>query len=495
MDCHDESLARIATRVRQFHNCQQPFRIYHGSTNSTRQSKHSRRNVIDTSGLSKVLKIDTEKKTALVEPNVPMDRLVEATIKYGLIPPVVMEFPGITVGGGFSGTSGESSSIRHGLFDSTINWIEMVLANGDIVTASDSERPDLFYGAAGSLGTLGVVTLLEVRLIQSKQYVELTYYPVSSVAGAIEKFQEATESTGTNYLDGIMFGTDRGIVMAGRLTDTLQDGIKIQRFSRARDPWFYLHAQKLLMQSADSTAVTIPLVDYLFRYDRGAFWVGTYAFKYFVTPFNRITRWALDMFMHTRVMYHALHESGLAQKYIVQDMALPYKTSQQFVEYIDKVFGFYPLWLCPIRHDYQGPLPPITFPTSSDGTKAPKMLLNFGLWGPGPSRRYDFVCANQELERKLHEFSGLKCLYAHAYYTEEEFWSIYDSRRYVALRDKYNASSLPSIYEKVKVNDSQSQSNSSWIFWLIDMFWEIWPLAGLWGVLRATMGGDYLLGR
>jgi FAD/FMN-containing dehydrogenase len=44
-----------------------------------------------------------------------------------------MEFPGITVGGGYSGTSGESSSFKHGYFDQTINWVEMVLATGEIV--------------------------------------------------------------------------------------------------------------------------------------------------------------------------------------------------------------------------------------------------------------------------------------------------------------------------------------------------------------------------
>ena len=43
-----------------------------------------------------------------------MDRLVESTLKYNLIPPVVMEFPGITAGGGFAGTSGESSSFKYG---------------------------------------------------------------------------------------------------------------------------------------------------------------------------------------------------------------------------------------------------------------------------------------------------------------------------------------------------------------------------------------------
>lgn len=111
--------------------------------------------MVDTSDLSRVLEVDWEAKTALVEPNVPMDRLVEATLPK-LVPPVVMEFPGITVGGGFAGTAGESSSFRHGFFDRTVNWIEIVLANVEIVTASRKERPDLFHGAAGTRNTRGV---------------------------------------------------------------------------------------------------------------------------------------------------------------------------------------------------------------------------------------------------------------------------------------------------------------------------------------------------
>lgn len=51
------------------------------------------RTVVDTSRLNHVVSVDVEKMTALVEPNVPMDRLVEETLKYGLVPPVVMEFP------------------------------------------------------------------------------------------------------------------------------------------------------------------------------------------------------------------------------------------------------------------------------------------------------------------------------------------------------------------------------------------------------------------
>jgi FAD/FMN-containing dehydrogenase len=58
-----------------------------------------------------------------------MDKLVEATLEYGLIPPVVMEFPGITVGGGYAGSAGESSSFKYGYFDQTVNSVEIVLAN------------------------------------------------------------------------------------------------------------------------------------------------------------------------------------------------------------------------------------------------------------------------------------------------------------------------------------------------------------------------------
>src|SRR5699024_11054021 len=109
---HNAAVARIAAQVQSFHARQAPFRIYHGSTNSTRHSARRADNTIDTSRLTHVLSISVDDSsrggTALVEPNVPMDALVRATLPHGLVPPVVMELPGITAGGGFSGTSGES---------------------------------------------------------------------------------------------------------------------------------------------------------------------------------------------------------------------------------------------------------------------------------------------------------------------------------------------------------------------------------------------------
>ncbi len=185
---HDHEVAKIAHRVNDFFHRKEKFRIYHGSTNSTRKSATGRdpKTVVDTSMLNHVIEIDVDKQTVLVEPNVPMDRLVEETLKSGLIPSVVMEFPGITVGGGYSGTLGESSSFKHGFFDRTPKRVEMVLANGEIVTASEQNHSDLFHGAAGAVGTLGVTTMVEIQLRKASKFVETTYLPVSGIQHAIE---------------------------------------------------------------------------------------------------------------------------------------------------------------------------------------------------------------------------------------------------------------------------------------------------------------------
>lgn len=68
-------------------------------------------------------------------------------------------------------------------------------------------------------------------------------------------------------------------------------------------------------------------------------------------------------------------------------------------------------------------------------------MLNFGVWGPGPTNRSKFINWNRAFERKVKELGGQKWLYAHTYYTEKEFDEIYDKKSYEALRTKYFVSS------------------------------------------------------
>src|SRR6266542_6958695 len=100
---HQNRLDRLTAQVRAFYKNKVPFKIYRGATNATRMVQFEKDKLLDVSDLNHVLQIDTAKQLAIVEPNVAMDELVEATLSYGLVPPVVMEFPGITVGGGLQG--------------------------------------------------------------------------------------------------------------------------------------------------------------------------------------------------------------------------------------------------------------------------------------------------------------------------------------------------------------------------------------------------------
>ena len=466
--------------------------------------------------------------TALVEPNVSIESLVRETLRYGLMPPVVPEFPGITVGGGFAGTAAESSSFKYGFLENTVNWIEIVLPDGSVTRASRDLKSDLFHGAAATFGTLGVTTLLEFRLIQANAFVELTYHPVNSIRGAIHQIQKAAENLANDFVDGIIFKRNQGVVITGRFMTEPRPDAHVESFCEARDEWYYLHVEQLLADATIPKSEVVPIQDYLFRYDRGAFWAGRHVFTYFAIPFIRLMRWAFDSLLHTKILYHGLHENGMAKDNIIQDVALPISRVQKFIEWVDERHALYPLWLCPLRqsdhksfyppmagapaetseHDSQEKeLPPLPTPNTTTeieskmearpvttSTAGPEMLMNVGVWGPRLPDPDDFFAVNRELEHKVRELGGMKWLYAHCHYTQEEFWSIYDKEWYDALRTKYHAAYLPSVYDKTRFDwDAERRAiRGSWLRWLFSFVWWIWPVPGVYGLVCVWMHSDYL---
>jgi FAD/FMN-containing dehydrogenase len=489
MDRHQRIVAQVASKVKDYYTRKEPFRISHGSTNSTRPNVKKR--VVDISALRNVISVDTQRKTMLVEPNVPMDRLVEAALPHGLVPPVVMEFPGITVGGGYAGTAGESSSFKHGFFDRTINEVEMVLANGEVVKASEKDNKDLFRGAAGAVGTLGVTTAVDLKLVEAKKYVKTTYYPTRTLAQAVKEVREHTEGEKgikNDYVDGVLFSKDHGAIVTGEMTDELPPNTRPQTFSNPWDPWFYLHVEAATRATDKPVVEYIPLAEYMFRYDRGGFWVGRSAFSYMRFPFNKYTRWFLDDFLHTRMLYRALHASGIATRYIVQDMALPYPNAEKFIDYTDKTFNIWPIWLCPLKQSEQPTMHPHT-----KGELKDTQMLNIGLWGFGPKDPDTYLRKNRALEKTLGQMGGMKWLYAHTYYGKDEFWSQFDRTWHQGLRKKYNAETFPDVHDKVYVD---IQKHTEMVNKDLGMkLRNVWPLGGLWGIWKSIQSKDYLIHR
>ena len=72
---------------------------------------------------------------------------------------------------------------------------------------------------------------------------------------------------------------------------------------------------------------------------------------------------------------------------------------------------------------------------------------------------------DRELEHKVRSLGGIKWLYAQGYYTQDEFWAIYDRKWYEAIREKYHATHLPSVYDKVNMDLSVLDHKKGWLEW------------------------------
>ncbi|KAF2820025.1 hypothetical protein CC86DRAFT_124186 [Ophiobolus disseminans] len=349
--------------------------------------------------------------------------------------------------------------------------MEIVLGNGDVVHASPSENADLFFGSAGALGTLGITTQLEVQLVDCGQFIEVTYTPVTSHAQALQLFEKVGDDV--SFVDGIMFSGHHSVVVEGRVAKERQGELPVVKFTRAHDPWYFTHVHRKIRcqvpsethrcltcrwtqhsrayrQNSSVLVELVPIEDFLFRYERGVFWMAAYGWA--PNLWNRFTRFFLDPLWHTRFQYRVVHVVG-GTPHIIQDLAIPEQKADGVLQYLHDDLKIYPLWLCPIKHD---PRPPMH--TAKTCVEHPRYLVNIGVCG-SPNYGSDFLRAetfdqfvenNRQIEKRVAEAGGLKWLYACNYYQEDEFWKIYDKEQYDELRLRWKADRLPNLWQKVK---------------------------------------------
>lgn len=451
---HKSKVKLVQQQVAKAFKDGQKVKIKHGSTNSTRPQNIMGLKIIDVGSLNSVIEVNVTERYVVVEPNVAMDLLADSTLNQGLIAPIITEFPGITVGGAVMGGAGESSSFKYGCVSEICLEYEIILGDGSRVIASSNQNQDLFYGVASSYGTLGIITQIKLRLTPCKQYVRLNYQRVDSFATVYRVIEEKT-NTKVDFVDGIMFAKSLGVVMTGKFTD-VTDGYSRSTFHKASDEWFYVHANSIAT-SKDYFEEVIPIRDYLFRYDRGAFWTGKFGFDVYHAPFLRSLRFVFAWLFKTRRLYKFLHGSNLAQQYFVQDLCMPKQNFLEFTNFIDLEYGIYPLWLCPLKPNTREFLSP----THNDSD----LIINVGMYGDLKLRGEELVSKNRLLEDKVQSLSGRKVLYAYSYYSEEDFWKIYDLERYEKLRQKYKATSVfPSLFNKMHIGKEAKPSLSrGWV--------------------------------
>ena len=95
---------------------------------------------LDTSALTGVIDVDLAARTAQVQGMTTYEDLVDATLAHGLMPLVVPQLKTITLGGAVTGLGIESTSFRHGLPHESVREMDVLTADGEVVTATPGRR-------------------------------------------------------------------------------------------------------------------------------------------------------------------------------------------------------------------------------------------------------------------------------------------------------------------------------------------------------------------
>jgi len=396
---------------------------------------------IDVRHFNSVLQVNPEKGWVEVEGMTPYARLVEETLKHGVMPCVVPELKSITIGGAVSGLGIESSSFRHGLVHETVLEMDVLLSTGEVVTCSpDNEYRDLFYGLPNSYGTLGYILRLRAKTMPVTGYVHLRHHHHTQSSLFFADLEKKCDSD-ADFVDGVIFGPGefyvteaRHVAHAPTTSDYTFENIYFRSIQNRREDFLTTH-------------------DYIWRWDTDWFWCSKNLGMQNPLLRRLAGRKRLNSVTYTKIMrWNSRHGfmkklnaiRGLHTESVIQDICIPLQHAGEYLQFMIDRIGIFPIWTCPARHVNTG-VPTPLFPMNE-----PCLYIDFGFWDIIRGRtRYPPGHFNRLIEQKTQELRGAKSLYSESFYERDQFWSIYNEAQYRALKARYDPrGQLKDLYEK-----------------------------------------------
>ncbi|GAA1779002.1 FAD-binding oxidoreductase [Nostocoides veronense] len=405
---------------------------------------------LDVSDLAGVIEIDPGIRVAQVQGMCTYESLVDATLPHGLMPYVVPQLKTITLGGAVTGLGIESSSYRAGLPHESVRELDILTGAGEILTASDTERPDLFRAFPNSYGSLGYSVRIAIDLAPVQPYVRLRHLRCHSVADLVQELENllATrtfDGERFDFLDGVVFSPSESYLIVATFTDSAP---YTSDYTHRR-----IYYRSIQQRDEDYLSVR----DYIWRWDTDWFWCSRGLFVQKPAVRRVIPKRLLRSEVYGKVIrfenrhgwYAALQQrrGGLPKERVVQDVEIPLERTEEFLAWFLDTIPIEPIWLCPIRlrdtsHGSRPwPLYPLT--TGRD-------YVNVGFWSavdilPGATDGD----VNRAIEHQVHALDGHKSLYSDSYYDEDTFGSLYGGEEYARVKKIYDPHSrLPGLYAK-----------------------------------------------
>ncbi|HEY5842141.1 MAG TPA: FAD-binding oxidoreductase [Mycobacterium sp.] len=402
---------------------------------------------LDTSGLTKVLRVDPQGRTADVAGMCTYEDLVAATLPYGLSPLVVPQLKTITLGGAVTGLGIESASFRNGLPHESVLEMDILTGAGEVVTASPTQHADLYRSFPNSYGTLGYSVRLRIALEEVKPFVALTHVRFDSLGDLVAAMDRIIDTGGydgvrVDYLDGVVFSADESYLCLG--TQTATPG----PVSDYTGNGIYYRS---IQHPSGTKSDRLTIHDYLWRWDTDWFWCS----RAFGAQNPTVRRFWPQRYRRSSFYWKLI---GYDQRFdiadriekrngrpprerVVQDVEVPIERCTEFIEWFLANVPIEPIWLCPLRLRDPGGWP--LYPILTGHT-----YVNIGFWSSvpvGPEPGY----TNRMIEAKVSELEGHKSLYSDAYYTSEEFDEMYGGEAYKTVKKIYDPDSrLLDLYAK-----------------------------------------------
>lgn len=155
--------------------------------------------------------VDVDRKTARVGPGATQGDVLRETVPYGLAPITGLlshiGFVGVAI---YSGTG--HLSPRHGYACDWVLSAQVVLADGEVVTASPTSHPDLFWGLRGAGDNFGVVVSVETQLHAVPENTTLATWswPATDPVPLLERYREFEQKISADVFAVAGFSTGPG---------------------------------------------------------------------------------------------------------------------------------------------------------------------------------------------------------------------------------------------------------------------------------------------
>jgi len=397
---------------------------------------------IDLSHFADVIAVDARGGTVEAEGMTTFADLADATLAHDAMPAVVPQLKSITIGGAVAGVGIEATSFRHGLVHESVTAMDVLTGDGRIVTCTPgNEHRDLFHGFPNSYGTLGYALRLTMRTLPVRRHVHVRHRKFAVPGAFFAAIDDALADTTIDFLDGVVFD---------RRTHVLSAGTFVDEAPYASDYTFErIYYRSLRERDEDYLATR----DYLWRWDTDWFWCSRNLGAQSPVVRRLLGRDRLNSVFYQKVMrWNTRWKVGATlerlrgqhAESVIQDVDIPLANAAAYLAFMHDEIGVLPIWICPIAPAQPGVRHPL-YPIRDDTA-----YVNFGFWD-----RVRFREArppgdlNRRIERKVTALGGIKSLYSDSYFTEDEFWGIYNRPAYADLKSRYDpAGNLPDLYAK-----------------------------------------------